>query len=416
MFIDKAHIYVTAGSGGSGCISFRREKYVPLGGPDGGNGGKGGDVLLVADPHLNTLLDLTYKPHYKAESGQAGGSKKKYGKGAKDTVVKVPVGTIVYKAGGELLADLKEPGMILLVARGGRGGRGNAVFKTSRNTAPRIFEKGEPGEEITLDLELKLIADVGLVGFPNAGKSTFLSRISSARPKIADYPFTTLTPNLGVASFGGKSFVIADIPGLIEGAHEGKGLGDGFLRHIQRTRVIVHLVDLFGFCGKTAYSNYKTINRELAGYSVQLAKKPMLIAANKTDITDSDIRLREFKRNLKGKKVFPVSAVTGAGIKELLARIVVTLEKVPSEEPLSEPVKRYVYEPDFTVEKRNGEFIVSGTKIEKLAAMTDFKHEETLRRFQNIIQKMGVDDALEEKGIRPGDIVRIGKNELTYEK
>lgn len=418
MFIDKARIYVTAGSGGSGCISFRREKHVPLGGPDGGNGGKGGDVYLLADPHKNTLLDLTYRPHYKAGDGAKGGTSKMYGRGAEDLVIKIPIGTVVSRD-GEVIADLRRSGEQILIAKGGRGGRGNAVFKTHRHTAPRIAEKGEPGEHFVLDLELKLIADIGLVGFPNAGKSTFLSRVSSARPKIADYPFTTLSPNLGVATVGDKNFVIADIPGLIEGAHEGKGLGDEFLRHIQRTRVIIHIVDIFGFDNNTAYKNFKTINAELAKYSKKLSKKPMVIAANKTDLTDAKEKLAEFKKRLKGKKIFPISAVSGEGVKELLSQALKALEaavETESEHLPELPVRKYIYEPDFTVSRDGDVYVVSGKKIEKLSAMTDFENMETLRRFQNIIKKMGVEKALVAAGAAPGDTIRIGLQELIFEK
>jgi GTP-binding protein len=416
MFIDKARINVTAGRGGAGCISFRREKYVPFGGPDGGNGGKGGDVYLETNPHLTTLLDLTYRHRYKAVDGMAGQGSNKYGKGGEDLVIKVPVGTVVFK-NDAVLADMKETGSRILVAKGGRGGRGNASFKTSRNTAPRLAEKGEPGEQSILDLELRLIADVGLVGFPNAGKSTFLSRVSAARPKIADYPFTTLTPNLGVVSFREKQFVVADIPGLIEGAHEGKGIGDEFLRHIRRTRVLIHLVDVEGFDERTAYENYRIINNELAQYSKELTKKPMLIAVNKMDLTDAHVKFQQFKKKIRKKKIFPLSAATGEGMDDLLQAVIAELNIAPAPEELApEPVKRYVYEPEFTVTKEGDVFVVSGAKVEKLASMTEFNQEEALRRFQNILKKMGVEQELEQKGIQPGDTVRIGDVEFTYEK
>lgn len=421
MFIDKARIYVTAGSGGPGCISFRREKHVPLGGPDGGNGGKGGDVYIFAEEHMSTLLDLTHRPHYKAYDGAKGGTSKMYGKGADDMVVKVPVGTVV-NLNGELFADLKVAGQKVMLAKGGRGGRGNTVFKTHRNTAPRIAEKGEPGESFTFDLELKLIADVGLLGFPNAGKSTFLSRVSSARPKIADYPFTTLSPNLGVVTFNDRKIVIADIPGLIEGAHEGKGLGDEFLRHIHRTRVLIHIVDLFGFDNNTAYHNFKAINSELSKYAAagaakHLDKRPMVIVANKMDLTGAKDKLKEFKRYLKGKKVYPISAVSGEGVKEVLAQALKILDTVPKEDPIDRiPVKKYIYEPDFKVTKENDVFVVTGKRIERLAAMTDFNNEDTSRRFYNIIKKMGLDKELKDQGIQSGDSIVIGKDELIYDK
>lgn len=416
MFIDKARIYITAGRGGAGCISFRREKFVPLGGPDGGNGGRGGSIYLVADPHMNTLLDLKYKPHIKAKEGFPGGNSNCNGKCADDLIIKVPLGTIVYK-NEELIADLKFPGQKILAAAGGRGGRGNASFKTGRHTAPRIAEKGEPGEKIILDLELKLIADIGLVGFPNAGKSTLLSRISAARPKIADYPFTTLVPNLGVVSFGDRTFVVADIPGLIEGAHEGKGIGDEFLRHIERTKVIVHIVDIFGFNEKTAYSNFRTINNELALHSKKLVKKPMIVAVNKMDVTGSKAKFSQFKKNLKNFQLFPISAVSGEGIKELLSAVIKMLDTVPVEiDSDFEPIKKYIYEPEFTVNIEDGIFVVGGSKVERLSEMTDFAQEESLRRFQNILKKIGVEEALEAKGITVGDTVRIGKTEFSFEK
>ena len=416
MFIDKAHIFITAGRGGAGCISFRREKFVPLGGPDGGNGGRGGDVYLEADPHMTTLLDLTYRPHYQAEDGRKGAGNNCTGRGAEDLIIKVPAGTVVRK-NNVAIADMREPGQRVLVAHGGRGGRGNSSFKTARHTAPRIGEKGEPGDDIELTLELMLIADVGLAGMPNAGKSTFLSRISAARPKIADYPFTTLVPNLGVVSHNERHFVVADIPGLIEGAHEGKGIGDEFLRHIQRTRVLIHLVDVNGFGGKSAFESYRIINNELASHSKRLEKKPMLIAVNKMDLTESSNMLKEFKRHIRGKKIFPISAVTGEGIPALLSAVAKLLSQPPAEEELVvEPVRKYVYEPEFTVSKDGDVYIVSGKKLETLMQMTEFGEEEAVRRFHNILKKMGVDKALEDQGIYPGDPVRILDYQFLYEK
>ncbi|MFC1500999.1 GTPase ObgE [Elusimicrobiota bacterium] len=416
MFIDKARIFVTAGRGGAGCISFRREKYVPLGGPDGGNGGKGGDVYLEADPNLTTLLDLTYRPYIKAEQGQRGGSSKCFGKSGQDLIIKIPVGTIVFK-NKEIFADMKENYQKLLIAYGGRGGRGNASFKTGRHTAPRISEKGEPGEEVRIDLELMTIADVGLVGMPNAGKSTLLSHISAAHPKIADYPFTTLSPNLGIATYGNKNFAVADIPGLIEGAHSGKGIGDEFLRHIQRTKVLIHIIDISGFDGKTAYKNYQIINKELKEYSKKLAKKKMLICVNKIDIDETQKKLKNFKKHLKGKKIFPISAVTGQGLKELIIAALKALESTKQEEIFKiDGVKKYIYKPEFEVRKDGNVYVVIGTKINKLTEMTEFNQDESLRRYQNILKKMGVEKLLEEKGIKKGDAVRIGHLEFFYEK
>ncbi len=418
MFIDKAKIFITAGRGGDGCISFRREKYVALGGPDGGNGGKGGDIFIVADTKKATLLDLSYRPKFFADNGNKGEGSNKYGKYGKDLIIEVPVGTLIYK-NGDLFADLKEHGQKVLVAKGGRGGRGNSAFKTQRHTVPRIAEKGEPGETAEIDLELRLIADVGLVGFPNAGKSTFLSVVSSARPKIADYPFTTLEPNLGVVSLNDKQIVIADIPGIIEGASSGKGLGLEFLRHIKRTKVLLYMIDVSGFDGRDPYETYKILNDELKKYSKYLSKKYMLIALNKTDSGEQALEnVKAFKKKVKNKKIFAVSNMTKDGIDTLLSEIVKLTELPAKEEEFeSIPVKKYIYEPDFKIGiDDDGVFVVTGKKVETLAEMTKFNEEEALRRFQNILKKMGVELALEEKGCKVGDTVRINDIEFTFEK
>jgi len=420
MFIDKATIHLTAGRGGDGAISFRREKYVPFGGPDGGNGGKGGDIYFEGDNHKTTLLDLSYRPKFKAADGNKGETSDKYGRFGEDLIIKVPLGTIVFK-NGELFADIKTQGEKILVVKGGRGGRGNASFKTGKHTAPRIAEKGEPGEVADINLELRLIADVGFVGLPNAGKSTLLSQISAAKPKIADYPFTTLSPNLGVVDFKGRHFVAADIPGIIEGAHSGKGLGLEFLRHIRRTKVLIHLIDVSGFDGKDPYDNYKIINSELKKYSKYLAKKHIIIALNKTDLSDSEKNIKKFKKHLKGKKLFELSAATGEGVDILLKEVVRLLDKPlaynAEEEIEVVPVKKYIYEPEFKVKKgKDGVFVVTGKKVETLTAMTTFGEEDALRRYQNILTKMGLDMELENKGAKPGDTVRIGNFEFSYEK
>lgn len=418
MFIDKAKIFITAGRGGDGCISFRREKYVALGGPDGGNGGKGGDVFIVADTKKATLLDLSYKPKFFADNGNKGEGSNKYGKYGKDLIIEVPVGTLIYK-NGDLFADLKEHGQKVLVAKGGRGGRGNSAFKTQRHTVPRIAEKGEPGETAEIDLELRLIADVGLVGFPNAGKSTFLSVVSSARPKIADYPFTTLEPNLGVVHFDDKQIVIADIPGIIEGASSGKGLGLEFLRHIKRTKVLLYMIDVSGFDGQDPYEVYKVLNNELKKYSKYLSKKHMLIALNKIDSGEQALEnVKNFKKKVKGKKIFAISNMTKDGIDKMLSEILKLTElPVKEEEFESVPVKKYIYEPDFRINiDDDGVFVITGKKVETLAEMTKFNEEEALRRFQNILKKLGVELALEEKGCKPGDTVRINDIEFTFEK
>ncbi|MEW6143452.1 MAG: GTPase ObgE [Thermodesulfobacteriota bacterium] len=334
-FIDEAKIYVKSGAGGRGCVSFRREKYVPHGGPNGGDGGNGGDVVLITNENMSSLLDHRYKQHYKAKRGEHGKGKDMHGKNADTLYIPVPVGTIVRDfETGEVLGDLTEKNETLLVAKGGRGGKGNARFATSTNQAPRIAEPGGECEERTLLLELKLLADVGIIGFPNAGKSTLISRISAARPKVADYPFTTLVPNLGVVSYGdGKTFVVADIPGIIEGAHEGAGLGIQFLRHIERTKLLIHLLDLSPATGRDPIDDYETLNRELEAYSPELSKKPQIVAPNKIDITESRIKLEEIEKYFKKKriKVFPVSSATGEGLKELVMETAKRLESLSAE-------------------------------------------------------------------------------------
>ncbi|MDR1926899.1 MAG: GTPase ObgE, partial [Endomicrobium sp.] len=326
MFIDKVNVFLTAGSGGDGCISFRKEKHVPYGGPNGGNGGKGGDIYFEGNPHKTTLLDLSLKSKFEAEDGQKGLSSNKFGRSGRDLIIKIPLGTLVFK-NGDLFADIKTANERVLIVKGGRGGRGNASFKTARHTAPRIAEKGESGESAEINLELRLIADIGFIGLPNAGKSTFLSKISAARPKIASYPFTTMTPNLGVVDYKDKYFVAADMPGIIEGAHEGKGLGFEFLRHIRRTKVLIHLIDVSGFDSKDPYENYKIINTELKKYSKYLKKKHIIITLNKIDLPEAQKHIKVFRKHLKTKKLFEISAVTGEGIDALLKEISKVLEK-----------------------------------------------------------------------------------------
>lgn len=322
MFIDEVKIYVKAGDGGNGCLAFRREKFVPRGGPSGGDGGRGGDVVMVASQHHNTLLHFRFNPEHKAERGRHGEGSNRTGREGRDVQLPVPVGTVVYDANsGELLHDFTQPGDRFIVARGGRGGRGNARFATSTHQAPTEHEPGRPGEERNLRLELKLLADVGLVGFPNAGKSTLISRISAARPKIADYPFTTLEPNLGVVSYDGRTFVVADIPGLIEGAHEGHGLGIQFLRHVERTRLLAHLVDVSEMSGRDPAHDYDAIMVELAAYSEELASKPMILVATKLDVAQDPSRIDAVRRKAReaGLPLYEISAVTGAGLDALIA-------------------------------------------------------------------------------------------------
>ncbi len=418
MFVDKIRIFIQAGKGGDGRLSFRREKYVPYGGPNGGNGGLGGSVYMVADPNKNTLLDLTYRPHYKAEEGSPGQPWDRAGRAGEDLLIRVPVGTVV-KRGEEVVGDLKEPGERLLVAQGGRGGRGNAAFKTTRVTAPKIAEKGEPGESFDTDLELKLIADVGFVGCPNAGKSTLLSRISAATPKIADYPFTTLSPNLGVVQFQDKTFVAADIPGLIEGAHLGKGLGMEFLRHVERTRLLIHLIDPLGFDRKTPLQSVRAIEQELKRYSAKLAKKPVIYVLNKMDLTGADQVRKKLQKLLKGKKLFAISAVSGAGISKLVEEVVSRLSKVKEEREEKAVIadfKKFVFENEFWVEREDDGFRVKGKKVERLVSMTNFDQEQAVSRMQNILKKMGVEKMLMKEGIQPGDKIHIGVMEFLFKE
>ncbi|KKM11187.1 GTPase ObgE [Clostridiales bacterium PH28_bin88] len=420
MFYDRAKIYVKGGDGGNGVVAFRREKYVPKGGPSGGDGGRGGDVVLVTDPGLRTLVDLKYKRHYKAERGEHGQGKNMHGKSSEDLEIRVPPGTLVKDADtGEVLADLVEEGQRQVVARGGRGGRGNARFASAQNRVPTLAEKGEPGEERWLELELKLLADVGLVGFPNVGKSTIISMISAARPKIADYPFTTLVPNLGVVRVDeGRSFVVADIPGLIEGAHQGAGLGHDFLRHVERTRLLVHVLDTAETEGRDVLQDFTTINRELALFNQRLAGRPQVVAANKMDLPGAAEKLVLLKNELEPRyRVFPVSATTGEGLAELVMYLGRLLEELPEEKTVrDEAVVHRVEVPAerFRVAKEDGIYVVSGREVERHMAMTDLDNEQALRRFQRILAKMGVDDALRGEGARPGDTVRIGGVEFDF--
>ena len=418
-FIDQAEIDVRSGKGGDGIVHFRREKYVPKGGPDGGDGGRGGDVVLEVNPHLNTLARFRYQRKFIAANGGRGGPARMTGKSAEPLVVPVPPGTVVYDAEtGELLGDLTEPGQRLVVARGGRGGRGNVHFASSRNRVPRIAEKGEPGEERRLRLELKLIADVGLVGVPNAGKSTFLSRVTNARPKIAPYPFTTLTPNLGVAQLDvDKTLVLADIPGLIEGAHQGVGLGHDFLRHIQRTRVLIHLLDGLS---EDPVADFAQINTELALFDPDLAEKPQVVAFNKMDLPEVAARWPEVEAALKarGYQVFPISAVTGEGVKKVLwraAEILETLPPLPPEEAEAVPVYRPGEDPRaFTLERVPEGFRVHCKALERAAAMTYWEYDQSVRRFHRILEALGIEQALREAGVQEGDTVFIGDYELEW--
>lgn len=424
MFVDQVKVYAKGGDGGNGMVAFRREKYVSKGGPAGGDGGHGADVVFEVDEGLRTLMDFRYQRHFKASRGEHGMSKGQHGKNAADMIVKVPPGTVVMDDDTkEVIADLTEHGQRAVIARGGRGGRGNTRFATPANPAPEISENGEPGQERYIVMELKLLADVGLVGFPSVGKSTLLSVVSAARPKIAAYHFTTIVPNLGVVETDdGRSFVMADLPGLIEGAHEGVGLGHQFLRHIERTRVIVHVIDMSGMEGRDPYEDYTTINTELKEYNLRLTERPQIIVANKMDLPDSEENLAEFKEKIgEDIPIFPISAITREGLKELLYAVADKVDETP-EFPLSDLEEEkgihsvmYKHEDqpaEFIITRDpSGTFVVSGEKVEKLFKMTDFSREDSVRRFARQLRSMGVDDALRERGAEDGDIVRL----LDYE-
>ena len=422
MFIDRAKISIKAGDGGDGMSSFHREKYVVKGGPDGGDGARGGNIILVADRNMNTLLDFRYKKKFKAERGGAGEDNNKYGRKAENIIVKVPVGTLVFDdESNDLIADLVEEGQSVVAARGGRGGRGNARFPNSVNRAPTFAEHGEPGEERKLRLELKLLADVGLVGYPSVGKSSIIATVSAARPDIAAYHFTTLTPVLGIVKIDDTTnFVMADIPGLIEGAHEGKGLGYEFLRHIERTRLIIHVLDVSGMEGRDPMEDYRKINAELAAYSDFLAGRPQIVAANKMDLPDAQANFPAIEAALKaqGCEVYPVSAATGEGLKALIQRCAEMLATLPKDVTQAVPMVVTPTEStdgEFTIRRDDsGAYIVEGKNIERLVAMTRFSDEESLQRFQNILRRSGIDAALRERGIKEGDTVRIREMEFDF--
>ncbi|HWP97207.1 MAG TPA: GTPase ObgE [Syntrophomonadaceae bacterium] len=417
MFVDQAKILVKGGDGGNGIIAFRREKYVPLGGPAGGDGGRGGSVILRADEGLRTLMDFRYKRHFKALRGAHGGGKNMHGASSEDLIVKVPPGTLVKDLeSGDVIADLTVHGQEAIVAKGGRGGRGNARFAHSNNKAPTMAENGEPGEECWIVLELKVLADVGLVGFPNAGKSTIISRISAARPKIADYPFTTLVPNLGVVQTKNHDFfVVADIPGLIEGAHTGAGLGHDFLRHIERTRVLLFVLDAAQTEGRDVLDDYETLHRELNLHDPRLASRPYLVVANKMDLSEAQANLERLQERF-GDRVISISAATGQGTEQLIEKSYQLLMSAPPEPAQIEApiVRRFVEEEPFTIQVQNGVYEVSGKRIEKLLSMTNFSTDEGLQRFQSTIAHMGLEEALKKQGIKPGETVRISDMEFDY--
>jgi GTP-binding protein len=424
LLVDETTIYVKGGDGGDGMMTFRREKYVPRGGPSGGHGGPGGNVVLRADRSLNTLLPFKYQVHFRAEAGGHGGSSNKQGKTGEDLVIAVPLGTAAYlRDTDELIADLVTAGQEAVVARGGRGGRGNTAFKSSTHQAPRFAEKGEPGEELWLRLELKLIADVGIVGVPNAGKSTLLSVVSRARPKIADYPFTTLIPNLGAVVVDDRDFVLADIPGLIEGAHAGSGLGDRFLRHIERTRILVHLLNGLS---PDPVGDFEAINTELELFNPLLADKPQIVALNKMDLPEVRALWPSIKAALTDRGVdepLAISAIAGEGVQDLLRRVVATLDELPEPAAVTQPM---VFRPEidedyFEIDHEGGpdhegvsRWRVRGVRIERAAAMTNWDYYEAGLRFQRILDVMGVSKALDKAGVLDGDVVAIGKTELVW--
>jgi len=413
MFVDEVKIKVEAGNGGDGCLAFRREKYVSMGGPFGGNGGHGSNIKFVVDEGLHTLIDLRYMKTIKGKKGENGRGKNQHGAAAEDVIIKVPQGTVVTDLDtGFIVADLKNKDDEVIVAYGGRGGRGNTAFKTQANPAPNFAENGEPGEEKELKVELKLLADVGLVGMPSVGKSTIISCVSKAKPKIAAYHFTTLSPNLGVTKTkDGRSFVIADLPGLIKGASLGEGLGDRFLRHIERTRVIAHVIDMSGLEGRDPYEDYITINNELKAFNPKILDKPQLIIANKMDVAEAKENLKKFKEKVD-QKVFEVSAASNIGLEEVLIELANMLDTIPvtqlyeDEQFESHVLYKFKKEEPYTISKEDGVWVIHGDEIEKILKMTKFT-DEGMARFSKKIRKIGVDDKLRELGAEEGDRVRI---------
>lgn len=422
MFIDRARVYVKGGDGGNGMSSFRREKYVPNGGPSGGDGGKGADVILVADKNVNTLMDFRYKRMFRAEAGENGMSANKHGRGRDPLYIKVPMGTVVKdEESGKVYCDLTQDGQEFLIAKGGRGGRGNARFQTAANRAPTFSEMGEPGEEHWLQLELKVLADVGLLGYPSVGKSSIIRKVSAARPDVAAYHFTTLTPVLGVVSLpGDRNFVMADIPGLIDGAAEGVGLGHNFLRHVERSNILLHILDVSGMEGRDPKDDFDAINRELAKYSPTLAKKKQIVVLNKIDLVQDDTRIPAVTKYFedKGYEVFAVNALTGQGLPELMERAYYYVENYEPEPEASDDAVVYEAKEDVEFVITRGDdasFTITGKRIERLVAMTNFSDDQSVRRFQKIWRYMELDDRLREKGCQEGDEVHIGEQTFTFQ-
>ncbi|OQB66079.1 MAG: GTPase Obg [Tenericutes bacterium ADurb.Bin140] len=422
MFVDRVEVYVKAGKGGDGAVAFRREKYVPKGGPSGGKGGNGGSVIFVGEEGLTTLLDFRYMRHIEASDGVNGGSKDMYGKDGENRYVKVPIGTtIIDGETNTVIGDITQHAQEVVVAKGGKGGRGNAAFATARFRTPDFAEKGEKGEERKVILDLKVLADVGLVGFPSVGKSTLISVVSAAKPKIAEYHFTTLNPNLGVVGVpDGRSFIMADLPGLIEGAHLGTGLGIQFLKHIERTRVIVHIIDMSGSEGRKPWEDYEIINKELESYNMDLLKRPQIVVANKMDLPEANENLKVFKEKL-GIEVIPISAITSQNLNALLYKIADTLDLVRKEkasEIAPDTVVEYTFkpqEPPFTITRGDdGIYQVTGPEVKKLWERTDFQNESAIRRFAVQLHRLGIDDELRRLGVKNGDTVRIFEYEFEF--
>ncbi|MBO6304357.1 MAG: GTPase ObgE [Selenomonadaceae bacterium] len=419
-FLDRAKIFVKAGDGGSGKSAFRREKFVPKGGPSGGDGGRGGDIVFLADENENTLQYFRYHRKFKAENGENGDIKNQYGRNAEPLIVKVPAGTVVKDEDtGKIIADLTVNGQMKVIAKGGRGGRGNAKFKSAANRAPTMAEFGEEGESKNLSLELKLLADVGLIGYPSVGKSSLIRKVSAAKPEVADYHFTTLVPVLGVVNTDyEKNFVMADIPGLIEGAADGVGLGHDFLRHIERTRLLLHIIDAAAVDGREPVEDYKRINGELLKYSEKLAKKRQILVANKIDLPNAKEHLDELQDLAKKENIafFKISAATGEGVDALITYLAAELEKIPKDEEIVEIEEENEEDSEKITISRDisGDFVVSGKNLEKIVYMTNFDNDEALRRFQYIWRMKGIDEKLKEKGIKEGDTVHIGEMSFEY--
>ena len=420
MFIDRARIFVVSGAGGDGMVSFRREKYVPRGGPSGGDGGKGGSVILRATSNINTLMAFRRRKKFVAERGERGGPKDMFGKMGKDCIIEVPLGTVVYDVKtNELLADMTNEGQEAILAKGGRGGRGNSHFATSAVRAPMFAEKGEPGEEKELKLELKVLADVGLLGFPSVGKSSLIRKVSAARPEVAAYHFTTLTPVLGLVSLDeSRNFVMADIPGLIEGASNGSGLGDQFLKHIERTKLLIHVLDAAGSEGRDPFDDFHIINKELAMHSSVLTKKKQIVAANKTDLIQDNKKLDDLCSKIKaeGYDIFPICTLTGEGISELMEAVWKMLQEIPEQEipALNRTIVYEIPKIEFTVECIDNVYKVKGKRLEKLASMTNFDNPVSLRHFERSWHFMGLDKLLIKEGVKEGDTVDLYGFEFTF--